>query len=300
MYPSKRSLAETHLAVVLFGLSGLFGKLLTISSVMIVLGRVVFSCIFLFLFILLSKKRLKLKRQSHFFCLMAMGVVLAIHWGTFFKSIQMSTVAIGLLTFSTFPIFVTFIEPFLFKDKLKLSDMVVAFVAFMGIIFVVPQFNLENNSTQGVLWGIGSGFSYAILSMLNKKFVSEYSGEVIAFYEQFFAALVLAPFFFFQRPVVSSREILLLVLLGLAFTGVPHSLFINSLKTIKTQTAGIISCLEPVYGIFFAAVFLQESVGFREIVGGLIVLSTVLYTTIKVNRSIAVGGLSYQDKNSEI
>ncbi|AET66304.1 DMT(drug/metabolite transporter) superfamily permease [Desulfosporosinus orientis DSM 765] len=295
MNPRKRSLLEVHLAVILFGLSGLFGKLLTISSAMITFGRVLFSCIFLLLVFILFKKQFKIKRQRDIFCLIAMGLILAIHWGTFFKSIQMSTVAIGLLTFSTFPIFVTFIEPFLSKDRIKLSDIILAFGTFIGIIFVVPQFNLENNSTQGVVWGIVSGFSYAVLSMLNKKFVSEYPGEVIAFYEQFFAALILAPFLIFQKPVISSRDVVLLVILGVIFTGLSHSLFINSLRGIKTQTAGIISCLEPVYGIFFAGIILKEALSFKEIVGGVIVLSTVLYATIKVNKSMAIKDLPYPD-----
>ena len=79
-----------------------------------------------------------------------MGVILAIHWTTFFKSIQVSTVAIGLLTFSTFPVFVTFLEPYFFKEKIKLSDVVIAIVTFLGVMLVIQKFELGNNLTQGV------------------------------------------------------------------------------------------------------------------------------------------------------
>lgn len=276
-----KSLMEIHLAVFLFGLSGLFGKLLSLPSMIIVLGRVFFSSIFLFVIMLYLKKDIKLKQQKDYFYLIVMGVILAIHWSTFFKSIQVSTVAIGLLTFSTFPVFVTFLEPCFFKEKIKLSDIVVAIVTFLGVVLVIPKFEMGSNLTQGVLWGVISGFTYAILSMLNRKYVKEYSSSVIAFYEQLVATIVLVPFLFLQKPDFQTRDILLLIILGIVFTGISHSLFISGLKNIKTQTAGIISSLEPVYGITFAVFLLREIPTLKEILGGIIILGTVFYSTIK-------------------
>lgn len=276
-----KSLMEIHLAVFLFGLSGLFGKFLSLPSIIIVFGRVFFSSIFLLIAMVYFKKEIKLKQQKHYFYLLVMGGILAIHWSTFFKSIQMSTVAIGLLTFSTFPVFVTFLEPYFFREKIKLSDIGIAIVTFLGVILVIPKFEVANDLTQGVLWGIASGFTYAILSMLNRKYVKEYSSSVIAFYEQFVATILLAPFLFWYKPLFQPKDIVLLILLGTVFTGISHSLFIKGLKNIKTQTAGIISSLEPVYGIIFAVFLLREIPTLREILGGIIILGTVFYSTIK-------------------
>ncbi len=281
MNTKNRSLAEIHLAVFLFGVSGLFGKLLSLPPMIIVLGRVFFSSTFLLIIMLYLKRDIKLKQRKHYFNLVAMGVILAIHWSTFFKSIQVSTVAIGLLTFSTFPVFVTFLEPYFFKEKIKLSDVIIAIVTFLGVVLVIPKFQLGNNLTQGVLWGVTSGFTYAILSMFNRKYVKEYSSLIIAFYEQLGATIVLIPFLFLQNPSFQTKDILLLVLLGTVFTGISHSLFINGLKNIKTQIAGIISCLEPVYGIIFAIFLLREIPTLKEALGGIIILSTVFYSTIK-------------------
>jgi len=278
-----RNLVEIHLAVLLFGLSGLFGKLLTLSSIIIVLGRVFFSSIFLGGVILYLKKDIKLKEQKDYLYLGLMGAVLALHWSAFFTSIQVSTVSIGLLTFSIFPVFVTFLEPLFFHEKLKLFDLMTAIVTFLGVMLVIPTFDLGNNLTQGVMWGMLSGLTYAVLSMLNRKFVKDYSSLVIAFYEQVTATILLIPFFLMQKQFLSLKEILLLLLLGVVFTGISHSLFINGLKTIKTQTAGIISCLEPVYGIIFAMLILREIPTIREILGGLIILSAVFYSTHKTN-----------------
>lgn len=276
-----KSLAEIHIAVLLFGLSGLFGKLISLTPIIIVLVRVFFSSSFLLIVILHLKKDLRLKNKKHYFYLAIMGIVLIIHWSAFFKSIQTSTVAIGLLTFSTFPVFVTFLEPYFFKDKIKLMDIIIAIITFFGVMLVIPKFELGNSSMQGVLWGMIAGFTYAILSIFNRKYVKEYSSLVIAFYEQFTATIVLIPFFILQKPIFHFREIVLLIILGVVFTGISHTLFINGLKGTKTQTAGIISSLEPVYGIIFAALLLGEIPTFKEILGGVIILSTVFYSTIK-------------------
>ncbi len=281
MNAKNKSLLEIHLSVFFFGVSGLFGKLLSLPPMIIVLGRVFFSSIFLFLLLRCLKKEIRLKQKKHYLYLTIMGVILAIHWCTFFKSIQVSTVAIGLLTFSTFPVFVTFLQPYFLKEKIKSTDILLALITFSGVVLVIPEFELGNSLTQGVFWGIISGFTYAILSMLNRFYVKGYSGTVIAFYEQFAATIVLIPFLLLQRTILSSSDILLLIVLGIVFTGISHSLFINGLKNIRTQTAGILSSLEPVYGIFFAALLLKELPTLREALGGIIILGTVLYTSIK-------------------
>ncbi|MBU3190494.1 DMT family transporter [Clostridium bowmanii] len=281
MNTKNKNLTQIHFAVFLFGIAGLFGKLLSLPPMIIVLGRVFFSSIFLLIIMLFLKKDIKLKKKKDYLYLGIMGFILAIHWSAFFKSIQVSTVAIGLLIFSTFPVFVTFLEPYFFKEKIKTKDIVIAIITLMGVALVVPKFKLGNNLTEGVLWGILSSFTYAVLSMLNRKYVKEYSSIVIAFYEQFVATLVLIPFLFLIRPVFKPMDIILLVVLGVVFTAISHTLFINGLKNVKTQTAGIISSLEPVYGIIFALLVIGEIPTTREILGGIIILGTAFYSTIK-------------------
>ena len=282
MNAKNRSLTEIHTAVFLFGLSGLFGKFLSLPPMIIVLGRVFFSSVFLLFIMKYLKNDIKLKQKKHYLQLGLMGMLLAIHWSTFFMSIQVSTVAIGLLTFSTFPVFVAFLEPYFFKEKIRLSDVISAMITFIGVVLVIPRFESGNNLMLGALWGILSGLTYAILSILNRSYVKQYSSTVIAFYEQFAATIILLPFLFIQKPVFQRLDLVLLILLGTVFTGISHTLFINGLKNIKTQSASIISCLEPVYGIVFAFFLLGEIPTIREAIGGIIILGTIIYSPIKL------------------
>lgn len=281
MTEKNKSLLNIHLAVLLFGIGGSFGKLITLPSTITVLGRVIFSSLFLFIILKLKKEKISLNNGSHYFSMIIMGIILAVHWTTFYQSVKMSTVAIALLTFSTFPMFITFIEPYFFKEKLQISDVITALITFIGILFVIPKFEFSNNTTIGAILGIISGFTYAILSILNRKFIKEYSGPLIAFYEQTVSIVVLMPFYFISKPYISMNNLVLTILLGVVFTGIAHTLFIMGLKNIKTQTAGIIGSLEPLYGIICAILLVNEIPTSKVLIGGIFILGAVIYSTIK-------------------
>jgi drug/metabolite transporter (DMT)-like permease len=280
-----KSLIEIHIAVLFFGLAGLFGKLILLPSLIIVLGRVIFAAIFLALLSLYLKQNIKLNQKKDYLYLFILGIILALHWWTFFQAIRVSTVAVGLLTYSTFPVFVTFLEPYFFKEKIKLSNIFLALITSCGVILVIPRFEIADNITRGALWGIASGFTFAVLSILNRKYVKKYSSLVIAFYQDSAAAIVLLPFLFLMEFTVTLKDILLLALLGTGFTAIAHTLFIKGLTNIKAQTASIIACLEPVYGIVIAIFLLGEIPGLRIISGGMLILSGTFYATIKQKSS---------------
>lgn len=278
---ANKGLVSVHLAVVLFGIVGVFAKLVNLPSVIIVLGRVFFSSVFLWCFLFFRKQEIRLRAGADYLWMIGAGIVLAVHWSSFMQSIQSSTVAIGTLTFSTFPLFVTFLEPYIFHERLRLSNVICAIVMLIGVVLIVPEFELENTMTQGVLWGLLSALTYAVLSLMNRRFSGVYQGTVISFYEQAAATVVLLPTLFVLKPIITGKDIGVLILLGVVFTATAHSLFISGLKTVKVQTAGIISGLESVYGIVCALLFLGEVPGIREITGGVVILGVVFYSTLK-------------------
>ncbi len=272
---------EIHIAVLLFGLSGLFGKFLTLSPLVIVFGRTFFASLTLGLIIFYSKTQLRAKSGKDMMVLILLGAILAVHWITFFHSIQISTVAVGLLSFSTFPLFVTFMEPYFFKEKLLFFDILMAGSVLLGLFLIVPSFDFQNNVTQGVFWGIISGFTFAVLSILNRQYVNTYPSIVIVCYQNWIASIILLPFLFIEDLALQPTDYVLLAILGIFCTAFAHVLFIKSLVHIRAQLASITACLEPVYGIFFAFVLLGEVPVIRTIVGGCIILGTITLSTIK-------------------
>lgn len=281
MNDNYHGIIKIHIAVLLFGLAGLFGKIIVQQSVVIVFGRVLFASLFLLFYLKHRGYKIELQKKSDYINFVLLGALLTLHWISFFKSIQLSTVAIGLLTFSTFPVFVTFIEPCFFKGRLMFNDILIAVITFLAAALVVPGFQFNSNMTLGALLGILSGLLFALLSILNRKYTCKYSGLVINFYETAVSSILLFPFIFIIKPVLKPIDIMLLILLGVVFTGISHSLFISGMSRVKAQTASIIATLEPVYGILSTIILFGEIPTLRVIFGGLIILSTSFYSSIK-------------------
>lgn len=280
----KRNIIEIHIAVVLFGLSGLFGKSIGLPALHIVLGRVFFATLSLGAVILIKKENIRLKNAKEYIVMAVLGLLTAIHFITFFKSVQLSTVAIAMLTFSAYPVLVTFCEPFVYNEKLKLIDIIIAITTFIGVCMIVPEFSLENEMTMGMVWGIGGCLSFAAVSLLNRNFASNYGGLTINFYEQAVSLLALLPLLFFELPPMTKSDIIQMAVLGVIFTGLAHALFIGGMKTVRAQTAGIIMCLGSVYAIISSAILFGEIPSLRELVGGAIIILSAVASTVSSSR----------------
>lgn len=257
----RKSIMSLHIAVMLFGFSAVLGQFVDAPAVIVAGGRVVCSSILLLVSALLSKRKIRLTRRMDYGIAVIAGIILAIHWTTFFQSIQSSSVAIGTITFSTFPLFLTFLEPLVFHEKFQMQSLLGAAVLLLGVFITIPEFSMENQMTVGILWGMVSSLSYAILTLFNRYLSHTYEAGTICLYEQGTAAVVLLPTFFFVQTRWTVENIVGIAMIGLVCTAIAHSLYVAAQKKVKAQTAGIISGMETVYGILFAMLFLG---GFRE------------------------------------
>lgn len=291
-------LAAIHIAVFLFGLSGLLGKMLTAPPPVIVFSRALLAALALgaLLWLRPSSPPLKLK-HGYFFAVS--GVVLAIHWLSFFKAIQVSTVAIGLLSFSSFPLFVTLLEPVAFRERLRAFDLLTSLLVIAGLVLVAPNFDFSQRLTQGAVWGTASGLTFAILSILNRKFVQGISPLAIGAGQNAVAALLLLPFLAGSGFRIPFHDALLLIALGLLCTACAHVLFIRGLARVRAQVASVLAGLEPVYGISLAWIVLREVPPLRTLFGGLLILGAIVLASFAPPRSsISMEGqcLSLQPK----
>lgn len=272
----RRPMVQLNIAVALFGLSGLLGKATAASPIFIVAGRTVFGALafaMLFLTGFLNLPDVPARRYLRFAW---PGCVLAVHWVSFFEAIQVSSVAVALLAYSSFPVFTTLFEPIVFRESRRRVDLLTAGLVLLGIAILVPSYDLNNNTTAGVCWGVLSGLTFAILLMMNRGLALQFPPAVIAAGQSTFAALVLLLFLpAYYRPI-KPMDWLLLVILGVVFTALAHFLFIDSLRSVRAQYASIVSALEPVYGSLFAWLLLSETPTGRTIAGGTLIIAAVL------------------------
>jgi drug/metabolite transporter (DMT)-like permease len=275
----KSSLAEIHAAVMLFGLAGLFGKWLDLSPFVIVLGRVFFASLVLGLVLFLRRggpgREITVRGDLALFVLL--GFILAVHWAAFFRSIQVSSVAVGLLAYSTFPFFTSFLEPLINKERWHGRHLYLSLGCLAGVFLIVPRFDPGHAVFQGAAWGVFAGLTFAVLTTLNRRLTSRHPALVIAFWQDLFACAFLIPVVFILRPQLTPRSLMLLAVLGVVCTALAHTLFIQGMRVVSARTASIISSLEPAYGALLALLFLGEVPSLRTVVGGAVILvSTAL------------------------
>ena len=113
---------------------------------------------------------------------------------TFFHAIQVSSVAIGLLAFSSFPVFVTLMEPLLFKERWRSLDLLTTVIVVAGLYLVVPLGESNPSAVEGLVWGVISALLFAILSLANRSRVKKTDTVSLSFLQNTGAGLTAALF----------------------------------------------------------------------------------------------------------
>ena len=285
------SLVQIHIAVLLASGAALFAKLVLVSPMVLTAGRTAFGSLALLLFALATRAALRIGSTRDLLAILLSGFVLAVHWFTFFLSIQESSVAIALLAFATFPLFTTFLEPMIEGTRPQRDDVLTAVLVTAGLVLVTPSFDVSDRMTQGLLWGIVSAFAFAVLSLMSRTYSGRYPAPSIAFYQQGFAALCTLPLALQWEGTLTATDVRDLAILGVVFTALVQGLVVASLRQLRAQTASVVFGLEPVYGILLAWLILDETPGIRTVAGGSLILGAVLWASLKSRRPRERGDL---------
>ncbi len=270
-------LVSVHAAVIVFGMTTLFAKLIELSALELMPLRSIFAGLALFIFIQLRRQQLLLDNFRDYAWVGLLGLLLAIHWVAFFHSMQVSTIAVGVIARYTYPVITVFLEPFFSGGSPRWPDIISGMVVLLGIFLMVPQFDWSNATAQGVAWGVFSALLFALRNILQRNYLNDYSAHQSMFYQILVVLVVLLPWVVDSIPDVSSYQWGQLVLFGVVFTALPHTLLVNSLRFLKAKTVGLIACLQVVYSAIFAALILDEIPGLDTLVGGSLVIAAAVY-----------------------
>ncbi|MGR3968747.1 DMT family transporter [Shewanella sp. 1180_01] len=278
-------LIELHLAVLLFGGTALFSKLIPLSALDITFLRCIVAATVLGLLVKLSRKRLTLASKQDYLVAIGLGVIVSLHWVTYFAAMQLSSVAIGMIAFFTYPVMTVIAEPLLTGCKIKLLDMISGVLVLIGVILLIPEANLGNDTTLGIAIGIVSAILFTARNLLHKRYFSQYSGPHAMFYQTLVAVVFLMPWHQTELNSISLEVWGLIILLGVAFTAAPHALFTSALRQLSAKTVGLVSCLQPFYGAMLALIILGEELNLNTVIGGTIIVATAIFETHQSHQS---------------
>jgi drug/metabolite transporter (DMT)-like permease len=276
----RTALGALHIGALMFGLTGVFGKLAAASAAVIVLGRAGFAVIALAGFAALSRRTrwysLTLKDARS---LLISGGLLAAHWVSFFVAVKVAGVAIATLGFASFPAFTVLLEGLIFRERIRFNEGVLVMLVSVGLVLVTPSFDLASQATEGLLWAIASGLTFSLLSLNNRANAGRVPAVQAAMWQNAVVALCLLPFAAPQLSTVRPLDWLWIGLLGVLCTGVAHSLFVASLAVIKARTAAVVFALEPVYGITLAWLLFHETPTLRMLLGGALIIIAIVVSS---------------------
>ena len=239
-----------------------------ISPLSLVGIRTFLGSFFLLLFVLKRRGITKKLFNSGF----VLGPLLAIHWSTMFKSIELNSVAVGIGLVFSYPIFVIFIEIFR-GQKVSRYQVLIILSGFLGLFFLLDISTIA--SPIGVVYGIISAVTLALLIIYGSEKSKEYGGLNVAFIQVIFAAVCLSPFtvsgfdWMLDNLVVS-------LFLGFFLTGVGLATYWYVVKIITPLSIGTITYLEPVTGVVIGALILDETLKIFQYFGfGLVIIAGV-------------------------
>lgn len=272
----RTALFALHLGALLFGLSGILGKLALAAPLVIVFGRALFAVGALAVFTRIGEPATALNWQRRL-ALAGTGLLLGGHWWTFFIAVKISGVAVATLGFASFPAFTVLLEGLLFREKVRRAEWGVVALVCLGLVLVTPDFDLGSEATQGLAWALLSGLLFALVSVANRATTAGVKPAQAALWQNISILLLTLPLAYSALPTVRALDWLWIGLLGLLCTALAHSLFVASLRALNARSASVVFALEPVYGIAFAWWLFNEQPGVRMLCGGaLILLATVL------------------------
>lgn len=277
----KKAWINLHIAVFLFGITAILGDLIELSALVLVWWRVLITSLSLLLFVNPVKlvKQLSLKMLLSF---VGIGVIVALHWLTFYAAIKVSNASITLVCMATTSFMTAILEPIILKRKFQLYELLIGAIIIPAMALIVSS--VETTMMMGFVYGLLSAFLAALFSILNKKWVDETNPMNITFVELSSAWLFLSlllPFIFIEYPstqfMPQGLDWLYISILALLCTTLAYVLALKALKYISAFASNLTINLEPVYGIVLAALLLNDASELSPpfYLGGLIILVSV-------------------------
>lgn len=284
-----RSYLHFHFIVLIWGFTAVLGALISIGSVPLVWHRMLLASIAIFLFVKWKGISIRIDRKT-FFGLGIAGIVIALHWLTFFGAIKVSNASVTLAIMSTGAFFTSIMEPIFYKRKFVWYELFFGLLVIAGLYLI---FQVETQFTYGIILALISAFLSAVFTLINGKYAKTHNPVTISLYELSIGVLFVTVYLFVRGELVvdlfvlSKMDWLYIGILATICTAYAFIASVKVMKYLSPYTIMLTINMEPVYGILLAFLILgeNEKLGPGFYVGALVILSTVLLNGILKNSS---------------
>ena len=273
-----------HFVILIFGFTGILGKLITIEATPLVFWRTLIGGGAIYIWLKVRRKVSK-KSTSDVLKMGGIGLLVAIHWITFFASIKISNVSVALTMLATSPMFIGFLEPLIFKRKIDWRELTVAGVVLLGVGTI---FSFDTTYHMGMILGIISAFFASLFATFNGVLIKTHDASNISLVELLSASAAIFLLLFFTGEVngdlfvLSGQDWFWITILALVATSFAFIAFTSVMKVLTPFTTSVAINLEPIYSIILAVIIFgdDEIMGPRFYIGASIIIGAVMLNTI--------------------
>ena len=257
----KYKLSSLHLMVVILGLTGVFGKLISLDAIQLVWYRMFIAFITLSLF-LAYKKKLFTVILKDFFGILGVGALVTFHWLCFFQSIKVSTISVAVVCLATSSLFSALIEPIFFKRKLLKYEVLMGIVVIAALIFILGA---ETQYFWGYFYGIMAAFLGTLFTLFNAKYIKKVGAAKITMIEMLAGVLIISCVLLLKQDytvftsLISVTDFSYLLILGTLCTAMVFVWMTEIMKHITPYSLIMAVNLEPIYSIILALVIFGDS-----------------------------------------
>lgn len=276
---SGRAYLQIHVCVVLWGFTAVFGRLITLDALPLVWWRMLLVAVILAL-VPRVWRGVRVMTPGLLASFAAIGVVIALHWLTFYGAIKLANASVGATCMALGPVFLAFVEPLITRRRFDARELALGAAMIPGVILVVG--GVPSGMRMGIAVGAFSALLVAVFGTLNKLLVHRADALAVTAVELTAGAVLLTvvtallPSASF--PIPAPRDAAYLLVLAVGCTIVPFSLALVALRDLTAFGAQLAVNLEPVYAVLLAALLLNEhhDLGPRFYSGVAIIVGLVL------------------------
>lgn len=270
-----------HLLVFIAGFTAILGELISIGSTALVWYRMLIAGVLMFLYIKIIRLKIQVstKTKLKFF---GAGIIIALHWITFFEAINQSNISITLAMFSTGAFFASFIEPLIYKRKIIWFEILFGLIVILGVFLITQS---EIKYLNGILLGISSALFSTLFAVINGKFIAEHRATVISFYEFISGVVFLSLFilifqggFSLEFFILTTSDWIYILILASVCTAYAFIGSVDVMRHLSPYTVILTYNLEPLYGIALALLLFPETetMSTQFYYGAFLILATVI------------------------
>ena len=279
MDSNKKNLLILHFTVLIWGFTGVLGKVITIDAVPLVWYRLLIATSTLLAWFLLTRKNIKITKKQ-FVQFFLTGAIVALHWILFFLAIKVSTVSVTLVCLSSFTLFTAILEPIITKKPIHFGDVLVGLLIILGIYMI---FKFEGQYTLGIILGLLAAVASSLFSIINSTLVQKSEPSIIGFYELVGGLFWITIYRLFDRSLLSyhfnldASNWFYIGILGTLCTSVAYVAGVSVMRTLSAFRVALITNLEPVYGIILAFFFFKDK---EQMTGGFYIGAMIILGSI--------------------